>query len=214
MIEFKNLCKSFGDKVVFKDFNLTIDNGAFAVIMGESGCGKTTLINMLGGIEKADSGSIIVDGTDISQKKNLIKYFRETVGFLFQNFALIDNKTVMDNLKLVKKSVRSDVTIEQALEFVGLANVLDKKVYMLSGGEQQRVALARLLIKKCSIILADEPTGSLDRNNADKVIALLKEMNSRGKTIVMVSHDDRFKTIGSQLINLQVYDSSISIPNQ
>ena len=140
MIEFKNLCKSFGDKVVFKDFNLTIDNGAFAVIMGESGCGKTTLINMLGGIEKADSGSIIVDGTDISQKKNLIKYFRETVGFLFQNFALIDNKTVMDNLKLVKKSVRSDVTIEQALEFVGLANVLDKKVYMLSGGEQQRVA--------------------------------------------------------------------------
>lgn len=202
MIEFNNVCKKFEDKVIFNNFNLTIKSGAFTVIMGESGCGKTTLINMLGGIEKADSGKIIVDGTDISQRKNLIKYFRETVGFLFQNFALIDNKTVLENLELVKKNVRSETSIEQALDFVGLTDVLNKKVYMLSGGEQQRVALARLLIKKCSVILADEPTGSLDRNNADRVIALLQKMNSDGKTIVMVSHDDSFKTIGSQFINL------------
>lgn len=138
------------------------------VISGESGCGKSTLLNMIGGIETPDKGSIIVNGL-MWQKRKKQKYFKEVVGFLFQNFALLENKTVKENLEIIKKSGRTDISINEALEKVGLQKVINKKVYQLSGGEQQRVALARLMLKKCSIVLADEPTGSLDK----KIVRLL-----------------------------------------
>ena len=160
MITIENLCKAYNDKILFKNFHLEIPDSRFLVISGESGCGKSTLLNMIGGIETPDKGSIIVNGFDVAKKGKKQKYFKEVVGFLFQNFALLENKTVKENLEIIKKSGRTDISINEALEKVGLQKVINKKVYQLSGGEQQRVALARLMLKKCSIVLADEPTAS------------------------------------------------------
>ena len=202
MIQVKNITKKFGDRELFKDFSIDIQNGEFVIFSGVSGCGKTTLLNMIGAIESIDSGEILVDGIDISKKKNQLNYYRTKVGFLFQNFALVENKTVNENLKFVKKSCKTEITIEEALKTVGLLDKLNSKVYTLSGGEQQRVALARLLIKKCDIILADEPTGSLDKGNADIVFNILKEFNEMGKIVIIVTHDDEIKKRGKRVVNL------------
>ena len=139
----------------------------------------------------------------IIKRKNQVKYYRDIVGFLFQNFALVDKKTVRQNLKLVKRSTRSGVTIEEALDKVGLLDKIDTRVYKLSGGEQQRVALARLMVKKCKLILADEPTGSLDSKNAELVIEILKNLNKEGKTVILVTHVNEYKNIGDRCIEIQ-----------
>lgn len=191
MISIENICKNYEDKILFNKFCLEIPDDSFLVIHGNSGCGKTTLLNMIGGIELIDSGKIYVDGIDITNKRNKRKYYRDIVGFLFQNFALLENKTVRQNLELVKKECRTNISIEKAIEKVGLCGMLDKKIYKLSGGEQQRVALARLMIKKCNLILADEPTGSLDEDNSDKVMKILHEFAKMGKTVIVVTHSKK-----------------------
>ena len=175
---------------MFKIFYLEIPDSRFLVISGESGCGKSTLLNMIGGIETPDKGSIIVNGFDVAKKGKKQKYFKEVVGFLFLNFALLENKTVKENLEIIKKSGRTDISINEALEKVGLQKVINKKVYQLSGGEQQRVALARLMLKKCSIVLADEPTGSLDKKNSEIVMNILNELSEQGKTVIVVTHSE------------------------
>ncbi len=189
MIKIENLNKSFGTQDIFKDYSLEIKENEFIVFTGESGCGKTTLLNMLGGIEKADSGKIIMDKYDLSTSRDMRLFYQNYVGFLFQNFALVDNKTVEENLNIIRPAARSGITIGKALENVGLSGSEKKKIYQLSGGEQQRVALARVMMKKCSLILADEPTGSLDKKNAVQVIKILKDLHTSGKTIIMVTHD-------------------------
>ena len=202
MIKINHLTKKFDDRKLFSDYCLTIEDGKFIIFCGPSGCGKTTLLNMIGAIEKIDSGEIVVDGINISDKRNHLNYFRTKIGFLFQNFALVDNKTVKENLKLIRKDCMTNMTIEEALRIVGLEDKLNKKVYTLSGGEQQRVALARLILKKCDVILADEPTGSLDRDNAAAVLNILKQLNQQGKTIILVTHDDYIKNQGDEVIYL------------
>lgn len=132
----------------------------------------------------------------------MINYFRTKIGFLFQNFALVDNKTVKENLNLIRKDCKTDLSIEDALQIVGLVEKINKKVYTLSGGEQQRVALARLMLKKCDIVLADEPTGSLDRKNAESVLNILKQLNEKGKTIILVTHDEYIKKQGNTVVSL------------
>lgn len=190
LIELQNVSKSFDDKVLFDNLNLKIDAGEFVIIIGESGCGKTKLLNMIGGLEPVTDGKIIVDGLEITNAKNLKKYYRDIVGFVFQNFALVEQKTVKENLLMVHPKGRSNVTIEEALHSVGMKNTLLQKVYSLSGGEQQRIALARLRLKNCKLILADEPTGSLDRNNGQLVMDILHQLNKEGKTVLMVTHDE------------------------
>ena len=151
MIQINHISKSFGSRKLFEDFSLAINDGDFVIFTGVSGCGKTTLLNMIGSLETVDGGEIFVDGRDITKRKNQREYLRTQVGFLFQNFALVDHKTVEENLKLVKNDCRSGVSIEEALEAVGLAGQKDQKIYSLSGGEQQRAALARLMIKSAAI---------------------------------------------------------------
>lgn len=202
MIQISNLSKAFGDHVLFDNFSLTVDSGEFVILSGTSGSGKTTLLNIIGALEKFDSGSVMIDGIDINNPKTHRQYFSDKVGFLFQNFVLIEDKTVRQNLAMIRKSNASGVSIEDALSRVGLADKIDSKVYTLSGGEQQRVALARLMIKKCDLILADEPTGSLDKNNAERVLQILADLNKQGKTIILVTHDEDIKNRGWRVVDL------------
>lgn len=202
MIQVKQLSKAFGKFKLFDGLSMEIADGEFVIIEGASGCGKTTLLNILGSLEKFDSGRILVDGIDISQKKNQKKYLQEKVGFLFQNFALVERMTIEENMKLVKNNCRSGVSIDEALTAVGLREKKTQKVYSLSGGEQQRTALARLMIKKCDYVFADEPTGSLDRKNADAVFSILEKINESGKTVIMVTHDEAYQQKGKRVIQL------------
>ncbi|EOL43190.1 ABC transporter ATP-binding protein [Enterococcus phoeniculicola] len=202
MIKLDQITKSFEGKVLFLRLCLEIEQGEFVIFSGDSGSGKTTLLNILGGLETVDAGKVYINTMDISKKKNRSKLFSTEIGFLFQNFVLIENKTVRQNLTLIKKRNRSNITVEKALEQVGLLSKIDTKVYKLSGGEQQRVALARLLVKKCTIILADEPTGSLDKRNGDRVLEILFEMQRLGKTIILVTHDESIKQKVQRIVEL------------
>lgn len=205
MIQIKDLCKSYDRHVIFSDLNMEIQNDEFIAFTGESGCGKTTLLNMIGAVEPLTSGEILVDGIDIQKRKNQQLYFREKVAFLFQNFALVENKTVLQNLQFVKKSAQSGITIQEALEMVGLADKSEQKVYQLSGGEQQRVALARVMIKKCDIVLADEPTGSLDKKNAKIVLELLRKIHEFHKTVLIVTHDLTIAEQCDKIVNIEKF---------
>lgn len=202
IINIKRLTKSYGEKTIFKDFNLEIMRGEYVVFEGKSGRGKTTLMNMIGGIERCDQGEIIVDGIDITSNKKMMGFFRSKVSFLFQNFVLIENKTVLENLMLVKKKGIDKERIKSELKKFGLENVMKQKVYTLSGGEQQRIALIRVILQDNPIILADEPTGSLDSESGAFVLDVLDELNRNGKTIIMVTHDPIVKLRGNRIITL------------
>lgn len=203
MIKIKSLRKSFGDHLIFDDLSLEIADKEFVVFTGTSGCGKTTLLNMIGGIEPVDAGRILVDDIEITKSKNLRSYYLTKVGFLFQNFALVERKTVEQNLKMIPIKAQSGISVSEALEKVGMTGTEKKPIYSLSGGEQQRIALARLMVKKCSLILSDEPTGSLDAANAEKVMDILSELNQMGKTVIMVTHDVKYHDFGNRQIQIE-----------
>lgn len=188
MIQINHVKKAIGGHVIFDDLSMQIADREFAVLTGPSGCGKTTLLHMIGGIEPGDSGDILVGDFNVAKGKNLMHYYRHEVGFLFQNFALVERKTVAENLGMIRKDARSSLSMADALRRVGMAGKEKQMVYSLSGGEQQRIALARLMMKQCSLILADEPTGSLDPNNAAQVVEILKSFSEMGKTVIMVTH--------------------------
>lgn len=206
-ISLKNITKEFPNKVVFNNFSLDIEPNKKILIMGSSGSGKTTLLNIIGLLETIDSGETIHFGY-----KNLkintraaSRLLREKISYLFQNYALIDSDTVYNNLIIALKYNRTKnkkELIEKALNQVGLSGFQKREIFTLSGGEQQRVALARLIIKPSEIILADEPTGNLDDKNAFEIIRILDYLNSLGKTIIMVSHDHRFEDFFDITINL------------
>ena len=203
MIEIKNISKKMGNKQLYQNFSIDIPDQSFVVITGESGCGKTTLLNMIGGIETIDSGDIWINGKSVkSYSKRYL--FRDEIGFLFQNFALVEYKTVKQNLSMVLDKSEANLSIKEVLKRVGLEGFgfENKKVYQLSGGEQQRVALARLMLKKCNVILADEPTGSLDEKNSALVMELLHSLNEQGKTIIMVTHNRKYVEEATMVINL------------
>ncbi len=206
-IEMKNIGKSYGDKVILKDFDLKVRKGVFLGIKGESGKGKTTLLNIIGTLESYE-GEYKLNGeyVDFEDKKKKRKYLKDDIGYLFQNYALIDDLTVYDNLVIVldkKDKENEKELLDNVLKKVGLdLSYLDKKIYTCSGGEQQRIAIARLMLKDCNIILADEPTGSLDNKNKEIVMNLICDLNREGKTVIMVSHDDEALSYCSDLMAL------------
>ncbi|MFT8323544.1 MAG: ABC transporter ATP-binding protein [Bacillus sp. (in: firmicutes)] len=203
MITVANLSKKYGNKILFNDLNFTINKGDFVIISGKSGCGKTTLLNIIGGIERADAGSVIVNGIDVTKKMDKRTYYGKTLSFIFQNFALIENKTVKQNFDIIGTKNKSGITYDEALKKVDMPDKLHEKVYSLSGGEQQRIALARTYLKKAELILADEPTGSLDKENADRAMNILKDLNREGKTIIIVTHDENIKKQAPKIIELE-----------
>lgn len=206
-IELHNLSKSYGQKVLFNNFNLRVESGEMIAIMGESGKGKSTLLNMIGLLESQDNGDIMIHGCKnpgISSRKTTLLQ-RNIIGYLFQNFALVDNMTVGQNLDIALQYAKVEdkqTAKAEALREVGLPNIMDQKIFTLSGGEQQRVAIARLMLKPCQLILADEPTGSLDARNRDAVSKLLCDLNAQGKTVLIVTHDKNVADICQRTIQL------------
>lgn len=206
IIKLKNVTKEFEGRNIFDDFNLSIEKGEFLGISGKSGAGKSTLLNIIGLLENCE-GDVILKGKKYSDvnSKSARKVLEKDIGYLFQNFALIDDFTVYENLNIIfdNKNKRERRTVmNQELNKLGLEDVLDKPIYQLSGGEQQRVAIVRLILSKNDIILADEPTGSLDTENSNLILNQLKKLNSEGKTIVMVSHDKNAFSYCSRIIDL------------
>lgn len=209
IIKLKNINKSYKNKKVLRDFSLEVEDGEMVAIVGASGKGKSTLLNIIGLLDLPDSGDVIIDGNK-NVKPNTSKankILRSTISYLFQNFALVDNKSVLENLligvKYSKGSKKEKINnIKSVLEKVELSGYEDKKVYELSGGEQQRVAIARIMLKPSKIVLADEPTGSLDEKNRNLVVELITKINALGKTVIIVTHDKVVANACTRSINL------------
>jgi putative ABC transport system ATP-binding protein len=208
LIEFIRINKSYKDKQIFSNFNLLIKDNEFVLIKGDSGQGKTTLLNLLGLLDKPDSGNIIIEGKSYKEL-NLKEMRRYVFSYVFQNYGLIDEETVEKNL-LVPLMYRKDIDkkkeIKIALEKVGLCGYEKKKIYELSGGEQQRVAISRLLMKESKYIFADEPTGNLDDKNSALVYNLLKKLHEEGRTVIVATHDEIFNSNLPTVINLNEKD--------
>lgn len=194
--ELENVNKKYAGNVVLTNFSMTVSEGEMIAITGKSGSGKTTILNIMGLLEKADDGVVKLFGEKSprigSVKAN--RLLRTRISYLFQSYALIDDATVDYNLDIPllysKRSRKEKQELKTtALEKVGLNIALKKKIYEMSGGEQQKVAIARIFLKPCDLILADEPTGSLDSKNRNEILRMLKELNHEGKTIVIVTHD-------------------------
>ena len=193
-VELKNVTRSYSEEVTaLERVSLEIAAGEWVAVMGPSGSGKTTLLNLLGGLDVPDGGQVVVDGLDLSQltRPGLIRYRREAVGLVFQQYHLIPYLTALENVMLAQylHSLADEEEAARALEEVGLGHRLRHLPSALSGGEKQRVCIARALINRPKLILADEPTGSLDAANERGVIDLFRQIHERGQTIVMVTHD-------------------------
>lgn len=195
MIELKNITKHYDTKTIFDHFNLTIEKNELVAIVGNSGSSKSTLLNITGLLEEVDDGEIIINHHSISNKKDALLLMRYDIGYMFQNNALVDDYTVKENLDIVLKYSKLNKkekmnAIKQALTTVGLEGYENRKIYSLSGGEAQRIAFCKLLLKKPKIVLCDEPTGSLDATNTKIMMDLLMEYHhSSGATVVIVTHD-------------------------
>ena len=212
MIEIKNLTKTYISKsketvVAVNGLSLTLPSRGLVFLLGESGAGKSTLLNILGGVERADSGEVFVDGLDLQKCSNLEldKYRNTDVGFVFQEFNLLDNFNVAENVGLaqdLQNKERRENKVEEALTAVGMSSYAKRKINELSGGQKQRVAIARAIIKNPKIILADEPTGSLDAKIGRSILELLKEI-SKTSLVFVVSHDEVFaNSFGDRIIRI------------
>lgn len=195
-IQLSNIKKTYNSRLIIEDFNLTVNDGDFVGIIGKSGSGKSTILNILGLFETFNSGQYLIDGQPAPKinSSSSNRLIRHQINYLFQNFALVDELSVYKNLEMALKYTKlskldKQQQITDALKQVDLIDREKDIVATLSGGEQQRVAIARAIIKPGNLILADEPTASLDETNRDLVFQLLKQLNSSGKTIVMVTHD-------------------------
>ena len=205
MLVAQNITVKHGKKSILANLTFKADIGDFVCITGESGKGKTSLLNVLGFLDKPVSGIMRVDTISSPTKKQTMFLQREKFGYIFQNYALIENETVEKNIKLAlyhKKDINKKNVIKEALFSVGLENYENKRIYELSGGEQQRVAFARVIAKDCSYIFADEPTGNLDKKNRDIVFGLLKDMNHMGKTVIYVTHDEELASQAYKRLDL------------
>ncbi len=209
MIELRGITKRYGERTIFENYSMCVHEGEMVAVVGKSGCGKSTLLNIIGLLETVDEGQVCIDDLQniFPQSRLAITVIREKISYLFQNFALVDEETVFYNLKLALKYVKGNKKqmIEKALTDVGLKGYEDKRIYQLSGGEQQRVALARIMVKPSKIVLADEPTGSLDAENGDVVVSMLRRLQQQGKTIVIVTHDDRVARQCDRIVTLEPF---------
>ena len=212
LIKFKNVKKSYqvGEKIfnALDGVNFSINKGEFVVILGPSGAGKSTLLNLLGGMDKVTSGDIIVGDEKISKYNDaeLTKYRAENIGFIFQFYNILPTLTVLENVELVKDIVKKPKKAKDILKSVGLEKHINKFPNQLSGGEQQRVSIARAIAKDPLLLLCDEPTGALDSKTGVEVLKLLKEQcdaNNGENTVVIVTHNSLIAEVADRVIRLK-----------
>ena len=219
MIDIADMQKGYTSGVVetkvLRGIGMQIEAGEIALILGPSGSGKTTLMNIIGGVDRADQGRVVVGGTDVGglDERGLTDYRREHIGFVFQLYNLVPNLTVAENVELVAQISASPLDIDEVL---GAVEMVDKKRRFpreLSGGEQQRVSLARAIVKNPKVLLCDEPTGALDYLTARKILALIQRVNQQyGTTIVMVTHNTAISAMATSVYKLRggvIEDASI-----
>jgi len=210
MILFSDVTKSYGKEVVLKNISLNINKGEMVYVTGPSGAGKTTLLKLIYCSERPDSGQIVVGDWTVSNiKQKAIPYLRRQIGIVFQDFRLLPNLTVFDNVALAlqingmnSREIRESVNT--ALKEVKLSHKVNEYPPYLSGGEQQRVVIARAMVVRPAVLLADEPTGNLDAENTDMVMRLFREINARGTTVIIATHNDAlFRGSGRRVIFLK-----------
>ena len=208
MIKLRNVSKTFGDGVpivALADVDLDVAAGEFVVVLGPSGSGKTTLLNMIGALDTASSGEILVDGTDIStaSRKDLFEFRRTSVSFIFQSFNIFPGLTAAENVQFGADAAdRDGVDPAAILDSVGLGQRVDQFPHELSGGEQQRVAIARALATGNPVILADEPTGELDFTTGIQILDLLEKQASEGRAVLVVTHNREISRVADRVIEL------------
>lgn len=201
------ICKRYGTKQIFDGFDLKVERGEFLCVAGKSGCGKTTLLNIIGLLERPEDGTVCISGINNPSGEKRLKLWRYHLAYYIQNNGLIEDATIDYNLAVAQhfkrmSSYEKRTEREEILACFGLFNVLNKKVYALSGGEQQRAALAQCFIKPSQIILLDEPTSSLDVDTKAVVAEQVQKMHDSGKTVVLVTHDEQLLALSSRTVRL------------
>ena len=209
MIKLSKIYKSFDKRVVLSDVTLSVSNNEYVCITGESGAGKTTLLNLIGLLDKPDCGEVSINDNTHFTPREILKMRRNFFGYIFQDYLLMNDKTVQENINISKNILKyengkqDEKDINEIMERVRLDSAyLNKKVYQLSGGEQQKVAIARMLLKPYELVLADEPTGNLDYKNKNEIIEIFKEIKKNKKTIICVTHDNDVADSADRVINL------------
>lgn len=188
-----------------RDISFEIEKGEFCIIVGPSGAGKTTVLNILGGMDECDEGTILVDGQRVSDysQKELTTYRRYDIGFVFQFYNLVQNLTALENVELAAQICRNPLDAADVLKHVGLAERMDNFPGQLSGGEQQRVAIARALAKNPKILLCDEPTGALDYKTGKQVLELLQDTcRKKGRTVIVITHNSALAAMADRVIRI------------
>ena len=209
-IEFKNVCKEYkmGEIIIkaLDNTNFSIEKGELVVVVGPSGAGKTTALNILGGMDTVTSGDVIVDGKNVAKLKNkqLIKYRREDIGFVFQFYNLVQNLTAIENVELATQICKDSLSPDEVMEKVGLADRKKNFPSQLSGGEQQRVAIARAIAKNPKLLLCDEPTGALDSKTGKLILDLLqKTCHDSNMTTIIITHNAIIADIADKVIKIK-----------
>ena len=209
-IEFRDVRKIYQmgevEVAAVDGMSFTVEKGEFVVVVGPSGSGKTTLLNMLGGMDSCTSGTIMLDGREVSafDEKELTYYRRYDIGFVFQFYNLVQNLTALENVELASQICTDPLDAAEVLAEVGLSHRMDNFPSQLSGGEQQRVAIARALAKNPKVLLADEPTGALDYKTGKAILKLLQDTCANtGKTVVLITHNSAFTDIAARVIHIR-----------
>lgn len=209
-IEFKNVCKEYkmGEISIkaLNNTNFSIEKGELVVIVGPSGAGKTTALNILGGMDSVTSGDVIIDGKNIAKLKNkeLIKYRREDIGFVFQFYNLVQNLTAVENVELATQICKNSLNPDDVMEKVGLKERKKNFPSQLSGGEQQRVAIARAIAKNPKLLLCDEPTGALDYKTGKQILKLLQDTSKKEKmTVIIITHNGAIAPMADKIIKFK-----------
>lgn len=209
-VEFRDVCKYYqmGETRIAatNHINFAIEKGEFCIIVGPSGAGKTTVLNMLGGMDSCDEGKIFLDGQEISayNARQLTQYRRYDVGFVFQFYNLVQNLTALENVELANEISKDPLPADKTLELVGLGHRINNFPAQMSGGEQQRVSIARALAKNPKILLCDEPTGALDYNTGKQVLKLLQDTcRKTGRTVIVITHNSAITAMADRVIHIR-----------
>ena len=221
IVEFKDVVRTYGERETLQyavnHVNFTIEEGEFVVILGQSGAGKSTVLNMLGGIDQPTEGEVMIDGEKVSSMndKQLSDFRADKIGFIFQFYNLLPNMTALENVQIAGQLCKNPIPADEVLCQVGLGERMQNFPAQLSGGEQQRVAIARALAKRPRLLLCDEPTGALDYQTGKQILALLqKQSRENGMTVVIITHNSALTAMADRVIRIKSGQAISNVVNE